>query len=99
MKREMIKLLKGCGFCDDHPPFSFINPFEIEKYMQQFSLTKLSIFGAEGFFSQSEYILANDYTDVIDDCIEISQETAESQGVLASSEHIVYIGMKNKQNL
>jgi SAM-dependent methyltransferase len=89
-KTDIFKEGKDKVFTDAY----YIDPFEVEEYMSQFGLSKLSIIGAEGLTAQSQSVLAKQSEDVIQEWIRLAIELAETKGAIASSIHVVYFGKK-----
>ncbi|MEO1194312.1 MAG: class I SAM-dependent methyltransferase [Pseudomonadota bacterium] len=81
---------KETFFIESH----FADPEDIDPFMRQFPLQKLSLFGAEGLFAQSELALAKQKPDVLDTWLDLAIDYAETKGALYNSEHLVFVGKK-----
>jgi S-adenosylmethionine-dependent methyltransferase len=78
------------GFTD----IFLIDPMEIKEFFNSFNIECITIFGAEGLTSQSEWIIKKAGNKILKKWIDFAIETAETIGALNCSEHIIYIGRK-----
>lgn len=78
------------GFTDA----AYVEPMEIAGFMEQFPLTKKCIIGSEGLIAQSKNKLHSCSAAIQEEWIDYCIKTAESNGALNSSEHIIYFGAK-----
>lgn len=82
---------------DDNPGFTtayFINPDEIEEFMNGFNIRKKAIAGLEGLFAQSESKLYNLPEKEYNEWVDVIYRTSTNSLTWAGSCHILYIGEK-----
>lgn len=75
----------------------FINPLEIELFMDKFSLDKKVITGVEGLPGQSEEKLNSLSEEAYQEWIDLIYRTSTNPMTWASCEHFLYIGEKIKK--
>lgn len=73
----------------------FTHQRNILPFMEQFPLSKLSLFGQEGILAPNEPDLLTREKEEIDCWISIAQKYLETPELLSLSEHAMYIGRKN----
>lgn len=84
-------------YSDDTPVFTdafYVEPNELEAYMQQFPIRKKLIVGAEGMVAQSEFRIYSYPKEVVDDWLDLVMKTAHTNAALNASEHILFFGEK-----
>ncbi len=81
----------------DNPGFItafFINPADIEPFMNNFNLEKEVIAGIEGITAQSEEKINNLSNKAYQEWLDVIYKTSKSPMTWASCEHLLYIGIK-----
>jgi len=82
---------------EDNPGFTnayFINPSEIEKFMDKFKMKKVIISGIEGIPAQSEKKLYKLSEKAYNEWIDLIFEISKDPSTWGSCEHMIYIGRK-----
>lgn len=94
------KVLEGKSFASDaFTKVFFTNPGDIAPFMAGFPLTKLCLFGQEGVMSPCEGTIMTQRREVADMWLRLSEELCVREEYLNFSEHLMYIGRKNKEKM
>ena len=72
----------------------FISQTEILPFMARFPLDKLHLFGQEGITSPCEKNIMSQPEKIIDQWLDLCEETWEREDLLSWSEHLMYVGRK-----
>lgn len=73
----------------------FIQPKNVEKYMEKFPFEKLHILGCESIFAPNEKNIMAQDEKIYNKWIDLGIKVCEREEFLSMSEHIMYIGMLN----
>lgn len=73
---------------------AFVDPAWIDPFMADFPLQRITLFGAEGLFAQSEAITGALSAEARRHWLDLAIAYAETKGALYGSEHLVYVGRK-----
>jgi len=77
----------------------FIDQREVLPFMRQFPLEKLHLFGQEGVTSPHERHIMAQSQEVIDLWLDFSEKVWEREEFFSYSEHLMYVGRKNTDEL
>ena len=101
-KENLLKYLKDGRniVSEENPGFTtayFINPIDIESFMNKFDLEKKIIAGIEGLTAQSEDKINSLPEEAYNEWLDLIYKTSTNPLTWASCEHFLYIGGKNKK--
>ena len=74
----------------------FINQHKVLPFMEQFGLEKLHLFGQEGVLAPNVHTFTEQPPEVKEALLDISEKLFEKEEYLSWSEHLMYVGRKEK---